>query len=232
MKKSIFCMALISLLMGLFAGCSNTTVTRETMEPTESVESVLQVPYSAVSTIEKATKQVLILSSSPRKGGNTDLLCDAFARGAEEVGGHVEKISLTDYRILPLSGAMADRNVDSSAVVADDAEQIIRKMVEADIIVLATPVYFMNINGQLKTLIDRVYGHEKELKNKEFYYMVACADDKAATARCGLNGLRGFVVCLPNPTERGSVTAIGHWHKGSVAGSRYEDEAYQLGKSI
>jgi multimeric flavodoxin WrbA len=93
---------------------------------------------------------------------------------------------------------------------------LVEKMVKADVIVLSSPVYFMNITGQLKTLIDRTFSRYREIKDKEFFYITACADMEESTADCAITGFRGFVMCLPNPTERGSVKAIGLGPKAAV----------------
>lgn len=114
---------------------------------------------------------------------------------------------------------------------SDQAPMIVQKMADADIIVLSSPVYYMNIDGQLKTLMDRCY-HNKGLAGKEFYYITACADRDEATAETAIFAFRGFVVCLPEPTERGSIKAIGMGRKGAVADSQYLKEAYALGKTI
>lgn len=113
----------------------------------------------------------------------------------------------------------------------DQAPLIIQKMVNSDIIVLSSPVYYMNIDGQLKTLMDRCYRNQG-LAGKEFYYITACADREESTAETAIFAFQGFVVCLPNPTERGSVKATGMGRKGAVEGSQYLTEAYELGKTI
>lgn len=190
------------------------------------------INFSETTTVQKEKKYVLIISGSPRKDGYTDLLCDAFARGAEEAGGRVEKAFLADYRIDYFSEADEQRVGDRANEAEDDVPMLVDKMVRADIIVLASPVYYMNITGQLKTFIDRTFGRYREMKNKEFFYLTACADPEESTADWAINGFRGFVMCLPNPTERGMVKAIGMGRKGAVKGSQYEEEAYNLGKKI
>ena len=99
-------------------------------------------------------KKVLILSASPRKGGNSDLLCDQFAKGAEEAGHQVEKIRVQEKKIAPCLACYGCRNT-GVCVQKDDMAAILDKLVEADVLVLATPVYFYSMDGQLKTLIDR-----------------------------------------------------------------------------
>ena len=113
----------------------------------------------------------------------------------------------------------------------DQAPMIVEKMTKADIIVLSSPVYYMNIDGQLKTLMDRCY-RNKGLQGKEFYYITACADREESTAETAIFAFRGFVVCLPDPVERGSIKAIGMGRKGGVENTSYLTGAYELGKTI
>ena len=223
MKKTVFYMV-VSLLMGTLTACTG--------KQNDKAAERYHINFSEISPVQKTNKSVLIISGSPRKGGNTDLLCDAFARGAEEVGGRVEKVFLADYRIDYFSEADEQRVGNRANEAEDDVPMLVDKMVQADVIVLASPVYYMNITGQLKTFIDRTFGRYREMMDKEFFYLTACADPEESTADWAINGFRGFVMCLPNPTERGMVKAIGMGRKGAVKGSRYEDEAYNLGKHI
>ena len=144
----------------------------------------------------------------------------------------MEKIFLADHRIDYFSEADEQRVGDRAGEAEDDVPMLVDKMVHADVIVLASPVYYMNITGQLKTFIDRTFGRYREMKDKEFFYLTACADPEESTADWAVNAFRGFVMCLPNPTERGMVKAIGMGRKGAVKGSQYEEEAYNLGKRI
>ena len=214
----------VSLLMGALTAC--------TSKQSDKSAERYHINFSETSPVQKENKSVLIISGSPRKGGNTDLLSDAFARGAEEVGGQVEKIFLADYRIDYFSEADEQRVGNRANEAEDDVPTLVDKMVRADVIVLASPVYYMNITGQLKTFIDRTFGRYREMKDKEFFYLTACADPEESTADWAINAFRGFVMCLPNPTERGMVKAIGMGRKGAVKGSQFEEEAYNLGKNI
>ena len=128
------------------------------------------------------SKQVLIISSSPRKGGNSDTLCDQFLKGAAEAGNRVEKIRLADLKIDYCSACYACKTT-GRCVKRDEMEQIIEKMRDADVIVLATPVYFYTMCAQMKTMIDRTLGGAQTsgLENKEFYLIATAADGKAGT---------------------------------------------------
>lgn len=230
MNKTIIALAVAGLgcALGSCAG-SQETANEAASAGVEQNLPVYNIAQSDTSTVKKEHKTVLVLSASPRRGGNTDLLCDEFVRGAREAGGDVEKIFLDDYKI-DFFHECHEHSADS--VSADDqAPLIIEKMTKADIIVLSSPVYYMNIDGQLKTLMDRCY-RNKGLGGKEFYYITACADAEDSTAETAIFAFRGFVVCLPEPVERGMVKAVGIGRKGAVEQSQYMQEAYNLGKTI
>lgn len=230
MNKTISLMASALLCAGLYS-CG--TAADKSADNTETATAqnlpVYNIAYSDTSTVDKAVKKVLVISASPRRGGNTDLLCDEFVRGAREAGGEVEKIFLDDYTI-DFFHEQYELSADSVAD-GDQAPLIIAKMVDADIIVLSSPVYYMNIDGQLKTLMDRCF-RNNGLGGKEFYYITACADAEDSTAETAIFAFRGFVVCLPDPVERGMVKAIGMGRKGAVEQSQYMRQAYELGKTI
>jgi multimeric flavodoxin WrbA len=88
------------------------------------------------------SKKALVLSSSPRRGGNSDLLCDQFVMGAQEAGHGAEKIFLKDKKINYCTGCSVCLNGKKSCPQKDDMAEVLEKMVAADVIVMATPVYF------------------------------------------------------------------------------------------
>ena len=102
------------------------------------------------------SKKVLILSGSPRKGGNSDLLCDEFAKGATEAGHNVEKIHVSEKNIHPCIACYHCSKNSGACVFKDDMAEILQKMIDADVLVLASPVYFYSIDAQLKAVIDRL----------------------------------------------------------------------------
>ena len=226
--KTILSMAAMMIAATMVSCCGGGT------KPTEMNDTADKygIRFSEESTIDKEHKRVLILSGSPRKGGNSDLLCDEFARGAEEAGGIVEKIFLADYNISYFLEEDEQRTGERAHEAQDDAPMIVDKMVDADIIVLASPVYYMNITGQMKVLIDRTYSRFMEMRGKEFFYITTCADAAESTADWAINGFRGFVMCLPDPVERGAVKGVGLGRKGAASDSQFMQQAYELGKKI
>lgn len=122
-------------------------------------------------------KKVLIISGSPRKNGNSDTLCNEFMKGAEESGNQVEKIRLAEKKLNFCTGC-GTCNTTHKCVQKDDMEEMLNKMVEADVIVLATPAYFYGMSGQLKTFIDRTVPRYQEISNKDFYFIITSADGR------------------------------------------------------
>lgn len=176
------------------------------------------------------SKKILVLSASPRKGGNSDTLCDEFIRGAKEAGNQPEKIFLRDKKIGYCTGCGVC-NRTSSCVQKDDMAEIIEKMVEADVIVLATPVYFYTMDAQMKTLIDRTVPRYTEMKNKEFYYIVTAADTEVSNMEKTIEGFRGFTLdCLDGAVEKGIIHGVGAWEKGEILHTPAMAQAYELGR--
>ena len=177
-------------------------------------------------------KKVLVLSSSPRRGGNSDRLCDRFMAGAQQAGHEVEKIFLKDRRIGYCTGCGACYGGAGPCPQKDDAAGVIGKMVEADVIVMATPVYFYTLSAQMKTLIDRCCAGYLEIRDKEFYFIVAAAETSVAAMERTIDGFRGFLDCLDNPQEKGVVYGVGAWHKGDIQGKPAMKQAYEMGRNI
>ena len=175
-------------------------------------------------------KNILIISASPRKAGNSDLLCDQFLKGAQEAGHQVEKINLNSQKINFCFGCGVCNNTHV-CVQKDDMKPLLDKMVAADVIVLATPVYFYSMDGQLKTLIDRCVPRYTEMTNKDFYFILTAADTEAKNLSRTVEALRGFTQdCLEGANEKGIVYGIGAWQKGDIKNTPAFEEAYQMGQ--
>ena len=177
-------------------------------------------------------KKVLVISSSPKKG-NSDALADSFARGAAESGNTVEKIRIADKKINYCKGCNYCSEHSAPCVQKDDADEIIGKMVEADVIVLATPVYFYSMSAQLKTLIDRCAARYTEISGKDFYYILTAADTGMNAFEKTIEALRGFTIdCLDGANERAIITAGGVWLTGDINNSPALENAYKEGLNV
>ena len=178
------------------------------------------------------SKKVLILSGSPRKGGNSDILCDEFLRGAQDAGHKAEKIRVAEKRVAPCSGCYYCSTHGGACVHKDDMADILQKMIDADVIVLASPVYFYSIDAQLKAVIDRTLARWTEVKNKEFYYIITCADGAKQSVMTTLDCLRAYADCVSGATERGVIYGTGVYQKGEIRTSPAMKQAYEMGRSV
>ncbi len=180
------------------------------------------------------SKKVLIISASPRKNGNSDLLCDEFAKGASEAGHEVDKIRLAEKKIGFCTGCYACRKLNR-CVQNDDANDLVEKMLSADVIVLATPVYFFSMDAQLKALIDRTVSRWidfSRFKGTEFWHIITAADTNKNMMSATLEGLRGFMRdCMEGSIERGVLYGTGAYEKGEVRDLPVFKEAYEAGKT-
>lgn len=176
-------------------------------------------------------KKILILSGSPRKGGNSDILCDRFAEGAREAGHDVEKIRVAEKRIGYCRACYACKE-EGVCVLRDDMAEMLQKMIEADVLVLASPVYFYSIDAQLKAVIDRTVARWLEVKNKEFYYIVTAADEEKASAETTLACFRGYADCVEGAKEMGVIYGMGVYERGAILNTPIPQQAYEMGKNV
>lgn len=177
-------------------------------------------------------KKVLILSGSPRKAGNSDLLCDEFMRGALESGNEVEKIRVSEKKIGYCKACYYCTKSGGKCAIDDDMTDIMQKIINADVLVLASPVYFYSIDAQLKALIDRTVARWTEVKNKEFYYIATAADKDKQSLECTVDCMRGYADCVEGAVEKGVIYAGGFYEAGEVKGSDVMKQAYEMGKGV
>ena len=105
-------------------------------------------------------------------------------------------------------------------------------MLHADVIVFATPIYYYEMSGQMKTLIDRCCGPYTEMKNKEFYFIATAAEDDEGIMQRIVDSFQGFLDCLDNPVVKGTVFCGGVWHTGEIAGKPALRQAYEMGRQV
>ncbi|MBE7080384.1 MAG: flavodoxin family protein [Clostridiales bacterium] len=178
-------------------------------------------------------KKVLILSGSPRKGGNSDILCDQFAKGALEAGNEVEKIRVAEKKIAPCTGCYFCRNSGGRCALNDDMGDILQKIIDCDVLVLSSPVYFYSMCAQLKAVIDRCVARWTEIANKDLYYIMTAAEEDEDTMDGTIACMHGFAMCIDGYDEKGILYGKGVAEKGEVV-NRPElmQIAYEMGMSV
>lgn len=177
-------------------------------------------------------KKVLILSSSPRKGGNSETLAAAFAKGAQEAGNQVEIVYLREKKYGFCKGCLACLKL-GHCVIDDDAVKIAAKMHDADVLTFATPIYYYSVSGQLKTMLDRANPlYDTDYAFTKAYLLATAAEDEPETAEGTIKAVQGWVDCFPRCQFVETVFAGGVNAVGEIAGHPALERAYQIGKNL
>lgn len=178
------------------------------------------------------SKRVLVISTSLRRGGNSEALAREFARGAEQAGHAVEIISLRDKTIGYCIGCLTCQQT-GRCVMRDDADAIAQKMLNADVIAFATPIYFYEMSGQMKTMLDRSNPlFPTDYAFRDIYLLAAAADGEESAVDGAINGLKGWIECFEKTSLKGVVRGTGMTRVGEAKGSPALQEAYEMGKAV
>lgn len=177
-------------------------------------------------------KKIVVICSSPRKGGNSEILADMFIKGALEAGHLVEKVRLADYQIGYCKACYYCRE-HLACCQKDDVNPLMEKLLAADVVVFATPVYFFEMSGQLKVFLDRtmpVYFSEYHFHD---VYLLATSLEEAKTSMDGaIKGVQGWIDCFEGSRLAGIVYGTGAGLPGTVKETEAVREAYELGSKI
>ena len=143
------------------------------------------------------SKKIVVLNGSPRKKGNTSALVKAFTEGAQSAGNTVTEFFLDGMEIHGCKGCFGGHSSrECPCVQKDDMAEVLQKLIDADVIVLSSPVYYYSVCAQLKAMIDRslpIGADGGKMRDKEFYFITTAADDPAAMERT-MNDLQGYGV--------------------------------------
>ena len=175
---------------------------------------------------------ILILSGSPRKGGNTELLVEAFVKGASQKH-HVEVASVHDYKVNPCMGCNACfKNESNSCVQKDDMPLIYEKMAVADMLVIASPVYFYGLSAQLKAVIDRFHNPIRDTYHIKKTALLLVGAASLPELFDGI--LAQYRLCLNffKLEDAGRVLVRGVKDKGDIQNTEAIQKANELGLNI
>lgn len=178
------------------------------------------------------SKSVLIISTSPRKGGNSDTLAEEFAKGAREAGNQLEKIELYNKTIGFCKGCLACQK-SLRCVIHDDADTIAQKMLTADVIVFATPIYYYEMSGQMKTMLDRANPlYPANYAFRDIYLLATAADTEKSAMDGAIKGLEGWIACFEKARLAGTVFGGGADAMGTIQGNPALAKAYEMGRNV
>lgn len=177
--------------------------------------------------------KIVVMTGSPRNGGNSSFLADEFIRGAQENGHEVFRFDCAHKNINPCR-ACNRCGMNGNCIFNDDFSKELRpKLIEADMVVFVTPMYYFGFSAQIKRAIDRFYAINGKIKGaakKTAFLMTYAntADSEAEPMRLHYKTLASYL----GWKDMGMVIAPGVWTAGSIRHTNYGDKAYELGKSI
>ena len=177
--------------------------------------------------------KVLVISTSLRSRSNSDILTERLIQGAKDAGHEVEHISLKGKEIRFCIGCLACQKTQK-CVQKDDAIWIAEKVKESDTLVFATPIYYYEMSGQMKTLLDRLNPlYPSDYRFRNVYLLMTATEDEDYVPEKAISGLQGWVDCFEKAEFVNSLFCGGISEPGEVSECSAEQrEAYDFGKAL
>ncbi len=176
--------------------------------------------------------KIIVLQGSPNKNGSTHLLVDSFRQGAESAGHSVEIIDIAHANIHPCIGCV-HCGYEGPCVQKDDVSVIRQKLLIADMVVFATPLYYYGMSAQLKILIDRFCAFNSSLTRKHMKSaLLAVAWNSDGWTFEALQAHYKTLVRYLDLQDCGSVLGGGCGTPSMTKNSMYIKQAYELGKNL
>lgn len=178
------------------------------------------------------SKKVVVLSTSLRTNSNSELLAKSFVEGAKEAGNEVEYISLKNKDIRFCIGCLACQKT-GHCIIKDDVADIMNSVLEADVVVWSTPIYYYEMSGQMKTLIDRLNPmFSKDYKFRDVYLLATAAEEGDKIFEKVITGLNGWIECFEKTAIKGTVFCGGVSDGGAISDNNKLKEAYNIGSHV
>ena len=177
--------------------------------------------------------KVLVITTSLRAKSNSDLLAACVIDGAKEAGHTVEQISLKGKKLNFCIGCLACQKTQK-CVLQDDAIAIAEKVKDAETLVFITPIYYYEMSGQMKTLLDRLNPlYSTDYKFRKVYMLSVAAEDEAFVPEKAVSGLQGWVDCFEKAELSGSLFCGGITDAGEAeTNNAAKSAAYEFGKAL
>lgn len=177
-------------------------------------------------------KKVVVISTSLRAGSNSHSMAERFAEGAKAAGHEVELVSLRGKEIKFCIGCLSCQKT-GACVFKDDVPAIMDSVLNADVVCWATPIYYYEMSGQMKTLIDRMNAmYSQNYLFRDVYLLTTAAEDEEATPKRAETGLTGWIDCYPKSRLAGTLFCGGVNDAREIEGNPKLQEAFELGKSV
>ncbi len=178
-------------------------------------------------------KNILIISTSIRNKSNSEILAEQALQGALAAGNSAELITLKEKDIRFCKGCLVCQRT-TKCVIKDDVAEILEKVKTADTVVFATPIYYYELCGQLKTLLDRLNPlYPQEYRFRDIYLMTTSAEEGDEVVETAIGGLKGWIACFEKARFAGVFNGGGLNDAGEA--NKHEDlliAAYEFGKAL
>ena len=176
-------------------------------------------------------KKVIVISTSLRPGSNSYAMAEQFVDGAKAAGYQVELISLRGKEIKFCIGCMSCQKT-GACVIKDDVPAIMESVLNADVVCWATPIYYYEMSGQMKTLIDRMNAmYPKDYRFRDIYLLTTAAENEDFTPKRVESGLMGWIECYEKCSLKSHLFCGGVGDPKEIAGNVKLQEAYEMGKN-
>ena len=150
------------------------------------------------------SEKILIISTSPRRGGSMERLCDVLEEEIRKNGKQAERLNVNDWNIHPCTGCDSCRE-SGECIQQDDMKVILEAMQAADAVVFASPIYFYNMSGQMKVVLDRTYPICGCAGFQKAAFIAACSDQDIRAFDTAAAGFEEYLCCLDEVKNGGEV---------------------------
>ena len=176
--------------------------------------------------------KITVITGSAHAHGTSALLADKFIAGAKEAGHEVYRFDAAFHKLHGCLGCDTCINKGNGCVHKDDMETLNPHLLEADMIVFVSPIYYYNINAQVKMVTDRFYANNAALQdNKKAALLLTMADDCLESAEGAITFFKHFTKYM-RWENVGVISAINSWHLDDIERTDYPQQAYDLGRSL
>ncbi len=175
---------------------------------------------------------ILVITGSARKNGNSEMLADAFIEGAEESGNTVKKIILHNKKIGPCLDCKYCFRNDGKCIQRDDMDAVYIELAKADMVVIATPVYFYSFSAQLKCLFDRLYSPVRNSFCIKYAGLLAVCADNGHEVFDPMISMYKAVLKYFGIENKGIITVDCISDRGDIAGNKGLADAGNFGRDL
>lgn len=176
--------------------------------------------------------KVVVITGSPHKRGTSACLADNFIRGAEEAGHEVYRFDAAFKKVRPCIGCKACITKGEGCVFKDDMEELNPKLLEADAVVFASPIFYCNISAQLKTVIDRFFANDRKICGNRKTALLTTMEDKTMHSAEGVDTCFRSTAAWLDWEVAGIINAMECPSVAVLEQTDYPQQAYELGKSL